>query len=152
MNKYLIYTLVIALMGLLVNCKQASDLKAFTEAKYSLQEVQDVTLNGVDVMQKQSPNDFTTQEGDSLLASISQNTLRASATLYLQVQMPEEGENRRMKITALKWQLLVDGEHTLQGVIKERMQLHEGLNVLPIQTLVMMSETEGCVTMKGSRS
>lgn len=150
MKKYTcFYSLLLAVAVLFTACKQASDLKAFTEANYSLEEVQDLQLNGVDVMKKRGPNDFTTSEGDSLLASISDNTLRASTTLYLQVQMQEPEEVRQMTITEMKWQLLVDGEETLQGVVQEPMHLHQGLNELPIQTSVMMSELEGVRNYEG---
>ncbi|RDV16224.1 hypothetical protein DXT99_06020 [Pontibacter diazotrophicus] len=150
MRKYsFIYSLLLAVVVLFSGCKQASDLKAFTEANYSLQEVHDLQLNGVDVMKKRGPNDFTTSEGDSLLASISNNTLRASTTLYLQVQMQEPEEVRQMTITEMKWQLLVDGEETLQGVVQEPMHLHDGLNELPIQTSVLMSEAEGMRNYEG---
>lgn len=150
MSKYsFIYSLLLAVAVLFSGCKQASDLKAFTEANYRLQEVHDLQLNGVDVMKKRGPNDFTTSEGDSLLASISDNTLRASTTLYLQVEMQEPEEVRQMTITEMKWQLLVDGEETLQGVVREPMHLHDGLNELPIQTSVMMSEAEGVRNYEG---
>lgn len=144
-----IYSLPLLVLATVTSCKQASDLKAFSEAKYSLKEVQNLELNGVDVMQKRSPYDFTTSEGDSLLASISDNTLQASTTLYLQVQMPEPEEAREMTITEMKWQLLVDGEETLQGVVEDTISLHEGLNELPIQTSVLMSEAEGMRNYEG---
>ncbi|GAA4438229.1 hypothetical protein GCM10023188_33360 [Pontibacter saemangeumensis] len=140
---------LLLLFALATGCKQASDLKAFSEAKYSLKEMHNLELNGVDVMQKRSPYDFTTSEGDSLLASISNNTLRASTTLLLQVQMPELVTDRQMTITEMKWQLLVDGEETLQGVVQEQLDLHEGLNELPIQTSVLMSEPEGMRNYEG---
>ena len=143
-----IYSLLLGL-ALVSGCKQASDLKAFTEARYSLQEMHHLKLNGVDVMQKRSPYDFTTSEGDSLLASISNNTLQASTTLLLQVQMPEPEADRQMTITEMKWQLLVDGEETLQGVVQDTINLHEGLNELPIQTSVLMSELEGMRNYEG---
>ncbi|WP_460922528.1 hypothetical protein [Pontibacter brevis] len=150
MRKYsYIYSLLLTMAVLFTGCKQASDLKAFTEAKYSLKEVQDLQLNGVDVMKKRAAHDFTTSEGDSLLASISDNTLRASTTLYLQVQMQEPEEVRQMTITEMKWQLLVDGEETLQGVVQEPMKLREGLNELPIHTSVTMSEPEGIRNYEG---
>lgn len=148
-NYSFIYSLLLTVVVLFLGCKQASDLKAFTEANYRLQEVHDLQLNGVDVMKKRGPGDFTTSEGDSLLASISDNTLRASTTLYLQVEMQEPEEVRQMTITEMKWQLLVDGEETLQGVVREPMHLHDGLNELPIQTSVMMSEAEGVRNYEG---
>ncbi|PRY07374.1 hypothetical protein CLV24_12323 [Pontibacter ummariensis] len=132
-----------------VGCRQVSDLKAFSEAKYSLQEVHDLELNGIDVMQKRGPEDFTTSEGDSLLASVSNNTLEASSTLYLQVHMPEPETAHQMTISQMKWQLLVDGKATLQGVVEEPMELHQGLNKLPLQTTVTMVEEEGLRNYEG---
>ncbi|MEJ8800651.1 hypothetical protein [Pontibacter sp. H249] len=131
------------------SCKQASDLKAFTEAKYSLQEVQDLKLNGIDVMQKRNPTDFTTREGDSILASISENNLQASTILYLNVSMPDPEVSRQMTITQLKWQLLVDGKQTLDGVIALPIELQNGLNELPIKTVVKMAEQEGVRNYEG---
>jgi hypothetical protein len=150
MRRYsFIYGLLLLVFVLLTGCKQANDLKAFSEAKYSLEEVKNLELNGVDVMHKRSHTDFTTTEGDSLLASISDNTLQATTILYLQVQMPEPEEARQMTITELKWQLLVDGAETLQGVVQQPINLHEGLNELPIETSVLMSEAEGLPNYEG---
>ncbi|MBF9254169.1 hypothetical protein I2I11_12765 [Pontibacter sp. 172403-2] len=143
----IIYTLLLLVLSL--GCRQVSDLKAFTEATYSLSEVHDVKLDGIDVMQKRSPNDFTTQEGDSLLASISDNTLKASTTLYLHVQLPAPDEASSMTVTRLEWQLLVDGEETLTGTINQPMILHEGLNKLPVNTSVLMAEQEGIRNYEG---
>jgi hypothetical protein len=150
MRKYsFIYGLLLLVIVLLTGCKQANDLKAFSEAKYSLQAVQNLELNGVDVMQKRSHADFTTSEGDSLLASISDNTLQANTTLFLDVQILDSEEAHQMTITELKWQLLVDGTETLQGVVQEPLNLHEGLNEIPIQTSVLMTEAEGLPNYEG---
>ena len=149
MKKIAIYTWVLCLLVFSYSCKQASDLKAFTEATYSLQEVQEVRLNGLDVMQKRSPTDFTTQEGDSLLNSVSDNTLNASAILYLNVQLPDTQEVHTMTVTKLRWQLLVDGKETLDGTIQQPMQLHQGLNRLPVNTNVLMAEPEGIRNYEG---
>ncbi|MHA6247569.1 hypothetical protein ACXYMU_06505 [Pontibacter sp. CAU 1760] len=138
-----------ALVLMLAGCKQANDLKHFSEATYSLQSVQDLELNGVDVMEKQSLYDFTTSEGDSLLASISDNTLQATTVLYLQVQLQETAEEPEMRITELEWQLLVDGEETLEGLVKQPLLLREGVNQLPVQTSVLMAEVEGMRNYQG---
>ena len=63
--------------------------------------------------------------------------------------MPEPEADRQMTITEMKWQLLVDGEETLQGVVQDTINLHEGLNELPIQTSVLMSELEGMRNYEG---
>lgn len=137
------------LVLLLVGCKQANDLKNFSEATYSLQSVQDLELNGVNVMEKQSLYDFTTNEGDSLLASISDNTLQATTVIYLQVHLQETAEDPEMRITQLEWQLLVDGEETLKGRVEQPLLLREGINQLPVQTSVLMAEVEGMRNYQG---
>lgn len=140
---------VLLALALLPGCKEASDLMAFSDAKYSLEGVHDLRLNGVDVMQKQGPNDFTTAEGDSLLASISNNTLRANLTLDVLVKLQEPLENPEMTLSGMKWQLLVDQKETLEGMINDSIVLREGLNELPIETVVKMSEVEGMRNYEG---
>ncbi len=140
---------VLLALALLPGCKEASDLMAFSDAKYSLEGVHNLRLNGVDVMQKQGPNDFTTAEGDSLLASISNNTLRANLTLAVLVKLQEPLENPEMTLSGMKWQLLVDQKETLEGMINDSIVLREGLNELPIETVVKMSEVEGMRNYEG---
>jgi hypothetical protein len=149
MKRSVTYCFIVCLAILGISCKQASDLKAFTEASYSLQQVQDVQVNGVDLMDKKDPNDFTTKEGDSLLTAISDKTLRAGATLYLNVQMEKPEEIRSMTVTQLKWQLLVDGREALKGTVAEPVVLHNGVNTLPVHTSVLLAEVEGIPNYEG---
>ncbi len=138
---------ILAMMLLLlggVSCKQAQDIKAFTEASYQLQGVSDVKLNGIDVEQRiQERRGFSHDERDSLLAAITSNSLTVSSTLALQVALQEEAaEARNLTITRMKWLLEVDGEEALAGTIEDTMVLQEGLNMLPIQTPVGLA-TDG---------
>lgn len=120
------------------SCKQAQDIKAFTEAKYSLRSVKDIKLNGIDVEERiQQRRGFSDEERDSLLATITSNSLELSATLALHVTLQEQSEDERnLTITRLKWLLEVEGEDALTGTIDETMVLQEGLNQLPIATPV----------------
>ncbi|HEY4651989.1 MAG TPA: hypothetical protein VIG72_11280 [Pontibacter sp.] len=131
------------------SCKQASDLKAFTEANYKLQGVKDLRLNGVDVTDKRTPFDFRSTEGDSLLTAFTTNNLKATATLYLDVQMPDPEVARSMEITHLSWQLLVDGQQTLQGNVARTLNLQNGLNELPLTSTVTLAEVEGLQNYEG---
>lgn len=128
--------MILALVGF--SCKQAQDIKAFTEAKYSLQGVSEIKLNGIDVEQRiQERRGFSHEERDSLLAAVTSNSLQVSSTLALHVALQEKAEEERnLTITKLKWLLEVDGEEALTGIIEETMVLQEGLNMLPIQTPV----------------
>lgn len=132
----IVLLLVIAFAGF--SCKQAQDIKAFTEARYSLQGVSEIKLNGIDVEKRiQERRGFSNEERDSLLAAITSNSLQVSSTLALHVALQDDSEEERnLTITKLKWLLLVDDEEALTGTINETLVLQEGLNMLPIQTPV----------------
>lgn len=131
------------------SCKQASDLKAFTEANYKLQGIEDLRLNGVDVTDKRTPFDFRTAEGDSLLSAFTTNNLSATTTLFLEVEMQDPEVARSMQITNLEWQLLVDGKETLTGNVDEPLNLQDGLNELPVVSTVTLAELEGLQNYEG---
>src|SRR5687768_12267254 len=132
--KYKSITTWLAVVVLLAtfSCKEASDLKAFTEANYKLQGIENLQLNGIDVTDKRTPFDFRTTEGDSLLTAFTTNKLNATTTLYLDVEMPEPEVTRTMQVTDLEWQLLVDGKETLTGTVQKPLDLKNGLNKLPL--------------------
>lgn len=144
MNKVWNIALSLALLLASLSCKQAQDIKAFTEARYSLQSVKGLKLNGIDVEERiQQRRGFTHEEGDSLLASVTSNSLELSATLALHVALEEQSEEKRnLTITRLKWLLEVEGEDALTGTIEETLVLHEGLNRLSIATPVGLA-TDG---------
>ncbi len=153
--------LVMALLG--YSCKQAQDIKAFTEAQYSLQGVSDIKLNGIDVEERiQTRQGFTHEERDSLLATITSNSLQVSSTLALHVTLKDAAEEERnLTITKLRWLLFVDGEEALAGTIDETLVLQEGLNKLPIETPVGLAEADSqpsytglsrLITLLGQRS
>lgn len=139
-NVALLLTLLVA--GL--SCRQAQDIKAFTEAKYSLRSVKDIKLNGIDVEERiQQRRGFSNEERDSLLTAITSNALELGATLALHVTLQEQSEEKRnLTITRLKWLLEVEGEDALTGTIEETMVLQEGLNSLPISTPVGLPSHE----------
>ncbi|MEJ8757079.1 hypothetical protein WG947_08735 [Pontibacter sp. H259] len=140
---------IIVLLMSTVACKQASDLKAFTEANYKLQGIKDLRLNGIDVTGKRSYFDFKTAEGDSLLNAFTTNNLKATTTLYLEVQMQDPEVARTMEITDLEWQLLIDGKETLTGNVMQPLTLQNGENELPVRTTVTLAEVEGIQNYEG---
>ena len=142
-----IIALLLTIVGF--SCQQASDLKAFTEANYKLQGIEDLRLNGVDVTDKRTPFDFTTSEGDSLLSAFTANNLSATTTLFLEVEMQEPAIARSMQITNLEWQLLVDGKETLTGNVEEPLNLQDGLNELLVSSTVTLAEVEGLQNYEG---
>ncbi|NDK56556.1 hypothetical protein [Pontibacter fetidus] len=141
----------LAIVALLItfSCKQATDLKAFTEANYSLQGIENLQLNGINVTDKRTPFDFKTAEGDSLLNAFTTNKLNATTTLFLHVEMPEPEVTRIMQVTNLEWQLLVDGHETLMGTVQKPLDLKNGLNKLPLSSTVTLAEVEGLQNYEG---
>jgi hypothetical protein len=149
-NSKIGFAIVVLLLTIVsFSCKQASDLKAFTEANYKLQGIEDLRLNGVDVTDKRTPFDFRTAEGDSLLSAFTTNNLNATTTLFLEVEMKEPEVTRSMQITNLEWQLLVDGKETLTGTVEEPLDLQNGLNELPVSSTVTLAEVEGLQNYEG---
>jgi hypothetical protein len=153
--------LLLAVAGF--SCRQAQDIKAFTEAKYSLQGVSDIKLNGIDVEERiQARQGFSLEEQDSLLTAVTSNSLQVSSTLALHVALQDQAETERnLTITKLKWLLLVDGDEALIGTIEETLVLQEGLNLLPIETPVGLAEADSqpsytglsrLITLLGQRS
>lgn len=145
--------IIIALLALvtlsITSCKKARDLKAFTEADYALHAVENVRLNDLDVTERRSLYDFKAEEGDSLMQAFNNNKLRLSSVLQLQVTMKEPEKVRSMQVEQLKWQLLVDGQETLEGVVTEPMILNNGLNTLPVNSSITLSEVEGFQNYEG---
>ncbi|QCR25041.1 hypothetical protein C1N53_11860 [Pontibacter sp. SGAir0037] len=126
------------------HCRQAQDIKAFTEATYRLESVEDVQLNGVDMEQRlQTGQRLTATERDSLLLTLTTDRLRLSARLSLHVALQEPGEDRSLTVTSLRWLLQVDGDDALTGIVEETMVLQEGLNTIPINTPVLLTQEEG---------
>jgi hypothetical protein len=61
----------------------------------------------------------------------------------------QDGSEREITVTQLKWQLLVDDRETLSGVVEEPVKLQAGLNMIPIRTPVVVTETEGQRNFQG---
>ncbi len=136
-----IFTLLVCALS---SCQQAQDIKAFTEANYRLEGVEDVKINGVDLEDRMlMKRNISQGERDSLLLALTTNQLRVNASLGLQVMLPEPSADRTLTVTSLTWLLQVEGEDALTGTIEETMVLREGLNTIPIDTPVLLTEDNG---------
>jgi hypothetical protein len=133
----------------MLSCRKVQDLKAFTQAQYTLEAAQNMTLNGLDVTNRKSLSDFKAEEGDSLLQALNTNQLRLSGLLWLGIDMPEPEQVRNMKVVKLKWQLLVDGKRTLEGIITKPMLLKNGSNRVPVNSSVTLAEVDGFQNYEG---
>lgn len=125
------------------SCGTKSDVDAFKEARYSLSGINEVKLNGVNVLDKKRPEDFSFGEAAMLFSAFSDNNLSAYSSLGLNVELDENSRDRSMTITKLKWQLLLDGKQTLSGLVDEPVELRHGLNTINVRTPIRIEEENG---------
>jgi len=142
-SKFQNYALVLALLLLSLACKTKDDLQAFKEAEYELKGIDEVRVNGVSLLEKKKPQDFSFNEAALLFAAFADNKINATSTLGLHVALGEDHQKRTMTVTQLKWQLLLDGEQTLSGLVSEPVELHHGLNTITVKSPITFSEAQG---------
>jgi hypothetical protein len=125
------------------SCSTKNDLDAFKEAKYSLSGINEVKLNGVNMLNKKRAEDFSFGEATLLFSAFSDNNLSAYSSLGLNVELDENSRERSMTVTKLKWQLLLDGKQTLSGMVDEPVELRHGLNTINVRTPIHIMEENG---------
>ncbi|WP_187261529.1 hypothetical protein [Pontibacter beigongshangensis] len=131
------------LVFLVFSCNSKKDVDAFREAKYNLVGINEVQLNGIDLLSKKRPEDFSFSDAAILFSAVSENKLAATSKLDLDVKLPEGSQERSMTVTQLKWQLLVNGTNTVQGMVSEPVELHNGLNTISISSPVTLTAENG---------
>ena len=129
-------------------CKNISDIKAFTEAKYTLQDITSINVNSINLSDKNRLDRFSFSEMATLYNAFNKNELLADAVLALNVELQNPG-SREVTVTQLKWQLLVDDKETLSGLVDEPVQLREGLNTIPVRTPLMVTKIDGQRNFEG---
>lgn len=124
-------------------CKTKDDFEAFKEADYSLKSVDEVRVNGINLLEKKRAEDFSFSEAAILFSAFSENKLNAISTLNLNVDLGEEHKDRTMTVTQLKWQMLVNNEKALGGVIQEAIQLKNGVNTITVSSPLAFAQENG---------
>ncbi|RIJ34414.1 hypothetical protein [Pontibacter oryzae] len=132
--------LLFALLVLGFACKTKDDLEAFKEAEYSLKSIDKMELNGIDLLKKKGAQDFSFNDAAVLYTAFSENKLNAVSTIGLSVELPENSQDRTMKVTQLKWQLLVGDQHTLSGLVSEPVELRNGLNSITVSSPLALAD------------
>ncbi|NEM99227.1 hypothetical protein [Pontibacter burrus] len=131
----------------IVSCSTKSDVDAFKAADYDLAGIDELQLNGINLLNKTDISDFSFSDATRLYSAITQNKLAATSTLGLRVSLPEGSKDRTMTVQQLKWQLLVDGKQAVSGLVSEPVELKDGLNTITLSSPVKLSETNGQVDM-----
>lgn len=141
------YNLLLLLPLFFFACNTKKDIDAFKEAKYELEGIDQLTVNGISMLDKKRAEDFSFGEAAMLFSAFSDNKIDAISTLGLKVKLPEGSETRSMTITQFKWQLLVDGKQTLSGLVNEPIELRDGLNTITVKTPIKLIEENGKVNL-----
>lgn len=135
--------LLVALVLLSVACSTKKDVSAFKEATYSLASIDQVHVNGIDMLNKKGAEDFSFSEAAALFTAFSGNSLQANSTLALNVDLGEGNAARTMTVTQLKWQLLVNDQQSVSGIVQEPVELKNGLNVISVSSPLKFPEENG---------
>ncbi len=142
-NRVFKYALLVHLALFGFACSTKNDVEAFKEAKYSLAGIDEMRVNGINLLNKKRAEDFSFSDAAVLFSAISDNKLSAFSKIGLNVELDEQSKERSMTVTQLKWQLLVDGQHTLSGLVNEPVELHNGLNTIAINTPILLTQENG---------
>ncbi|TXK52417.1 hypothetical protein FVR03_01485 [Pontibacter qinzhouensis] len=135
---------------LLAACQQAQTIKAFTEADYRLEGIENVKINGLSLEERAGTGRrLSNQERDDLLAAVATNNLTLDATMLLHVSLREPTGDQTLTITNMKWLILVEGQEALTGNMDQAMVLHDGLNRIPVQSPVQLTEVDGRPNYEG---
>lgn len=141
------YLLVLLLLLAGTACNTKDDFEAFKEADYSLKSVDQVRVNGINLLEKKRAEDFSFSEAAVLFSAFSENKLNATSTLNLNVELAEEHKDRTMKVTQLKWQMLVNDEKALSGVINEAIELKNGVNTITVSSPLAFAQENGTANL-----
>lgn len=142
-RKYHNYLWVLFLLAFSVACSTKNDVEAFKEAEYSLESLDEVRVNGINLLEMKDAKQFSFGEAAALISAFSDNKLNATSTLGLNVNLEEGSKDRTMTVTQLKWQLLLDDQKTLTGLVSEPVELHDGLNTITVSTPITFTDESG---------
>lgn len=143
LNKLTNFFLLIVLVASILSCKTKNDLDAFKEAKYDLAGISQIDVNGINMLEKKGPQSFSFSEAATLFSAFSENKFDAITTLGLNVELDEANQDRTVTVTQLKWQLLINDEKEISGMVSEPIQLRHGLNTLTVRTPIVFNEEKG---------
>lgn len=120
MNKK--YVVVIALLIItFTGCSVYKTYVNLTRLKFKLADVNNFSLNGVNLSAKKSMNDFTAMELLNFTQAFSKGTLPVSFTLNVNALNPNDGTGGYPKtnatIKSFPWRLLIDEKETISGNI-----------------------------------
>ena len=112
---------IISLTFLLTSCSVYQTMVNLSRLKFKLGDVNNLTLNGINISNKKSISDFNATELLKLTSVITSGKLPASFTLNVEAKNPNDGSGGYPKtdatLKAFPWKLEIDNVETISGDI-----------------------------------
>ena len=112
---------IISLTFLLTSCSVYQTMVNLSRLKFKLGDVNNLTLNGINISNKKSISDFNAVELLKLTTVITSGKLPASFTLNVEAKNPNDGSGGYPKtdatLKAFPWKLEIDNVETISGNI-----------------------------------
>ncbi len=120
MKKYVI-TIALLLSLSNISCSVYDTLVNISRLKFKLGRVDNFSLNGIQISNKQKLADFSTMDVINLSAAVLQGKLPVSFTLNVEAKNPNDGtggyKSTGATLKSFPWRLLVDNKETISGNI-----------------------------------
>ncbi len=129
-NAILVLIVIIAIFSCDV-LQQASELHTFTKCKFRLKSVDDITLAGINIQDKESFSDLTLSDAAKVTQTLLGGSLPLSFTLNIEGKNPN---NKKAALNKLDWILFIDDIEMTSGTNSERVEIpaNNGTGILPL--------------------
>lgn len=130
--------LLITLTVFLTSCdilQQATALHTFTKCKFRLKTVEDITLSGIRIQEKNSFSDLTFSDAAKVTQSLLNGTLSLSFTLNVEGKNPNE---KTASLNKFEWILYIDDIEMTRGTTNQKVTIpaNNGTCILPLSISV----------------
>ncbi len=137
MKKLYVYTLI--LLFTVSGCSVYQSLVNLSRLQFKLGNVNGFALNGVNLSGKSRLSDFSSIEILRISQAVANGSLPVSFVLNVQAKNPNDGTggypNTNATITNFPWRLLINGNETISGGLKNEVSVPGTgeVSVIPIQ-------------------
>lgn len=119
-KRFLVFLLPVLMLSGCSILDQVSQMAALSECEFRLDGVSNVTVLGIRMDNKEDISDFSFTDLAKLTAAVSGGSLPLAMVLDVEVKNPN---TQTAAMSRLDWQIYVDGEHMLDGVVNERVTI-----------------------------
>lgn len=124
-TKKLMALLALLPLLLLAGCATLGQLTALQDVDFSIEELSEVRVAGVDVTRVQSISDLSFSEGAALAGAVQRGDLPLQVELTILARNPEENL-ADARLVRMDWTLLLEGRETVSGVFADEIILPRG--------------------------